>query len=228
MVLNKEQFDAFRMEIATFGNIPILSQYCGIGCVFCKVHTDSYLGHYPKIPPVDKEDLLRGFEYINPKVNYVRLGAGVLVAPHTDPFLHPNIYEFIKLASEHFPTKTITTVTTGAYIKEDKIDFLNSISNFGIDLSLITMQEQREKIIPRSERERTIHILKYAPLNKCTLMFTGNLDEIKKDLELLYNLGVNKRVRQILVRRMEHTSTSQQRLKDLSQACIDNYEKCIT
>lgn len=228
MVLNKEQFDAFRMEIATFGNIPILSQYCGIGCVFCKVHTDSYLGHYPKIPPVDKEDLLRGFEYINPKVNYVRLGAGVLVAPHTDPFLHPNIYEFIKLASEHFPTKTITTVTTGAYIKENKIDFLNSISNFGIDLSLITMQEQREKIIPRSERERTIHILKYAPLNKCTLMFTGNLDEIKKDLELLYNLGVNKRVRQILVRRMEHTSTSQQRLKDLSQACIDNYEKCIT
>lgn len=43
MVLNEKQFDAFRMEIATFGNIPILSQYCGIGCVFCKVHTDSYL-----------------------------------------------------------------------------------------------------------------------------------------------------------------------------------------
>ena len=41
MVLNEKQFDAFRMEIATFGNIPILSRYCGIGCVFCKVHTDS-------------------------------------------------------------------------------------------------------------------------------------------------------------------------------------------
>lgn len=26
MVLNREQFDAFRMEIATFGNIPILSK----------------------------------------------------------------------------------------------------------------------------------------------------------------------------------------------------------
>ena len=63
------------MEIATFGNIPILSQYCGIGCVFCKVHTDSYLGHYPKIPPIDREDLLKGFEYTNPNVNYVRLGA---------------------------------------------------------------------------------------------------------------------------------------------------------
>lgn len=228
MVLNEKQFDAFRMEIATFGNIPILSQYCGIGCVFCKVHTDSYLGHYPKIPPIDKDDLLKGFEYVNPNVNYVRLGAGVLVAPHTDPFLHPQIYDFIKIASEHFPTKMITTVTTGAYIKEDKIDFLNSIQNYGIDLSLITMQEQREKIIPRSERERTMLLLKYAPLNKCTLMFTGNLDEIKKDLELLYELGVNKRVRQILVRRMEHTATSQPRLKKLSQACIDHYEACIS
>lgn len=228
MVLNEKQFDAFRMEIATFGNIPILSQYCGIGCIFCKVHTDSYLGHYPKIPPIDKEDLLKGFEYINPNVNYVRLGAGVLVAPHTDPFLHPQIYDFIKIASEHFPTKKITTVTTGAYIRKDKIDFLNSIQNYGIDLSLITMQEQREKIIPRSERERTMFLLKYAPLNKCTLMFTGNLDEIKKDLELLYELGVNKRVRQILVRRMEHTATSLPRLKKLSQACIDRYEACIS
>jgi Protein of unknown function (DUF512). len=228
MKLNKEQFDAFRMEIATFGNIPILSQYCGIGCVFCKVHTDSYLGHYPKIPPVDREDLLKGFEYINPDVNYVRLGAGVLVAPHTDPYLHPQIYEFIKLASEHFPTKKITTVTTGAYIREDKIDFLNSIPNFGIDLSLITMQGQREKIIPRSERVRTMFLLKRAPLNKCTLMFTGNLDDVKKDLDLLYELGVNKRVRQILVRRMEHTLTSQPRLKELSRACIENYEECIS
>lgn len=228
MVLNREQFDAFRMEIATFGNIPILSKYCGIGCVFCKVHTDSYLGHYPEIPAIDKEDLVKGFEYINPNVNYVRLGAGVLVAPHTDPFLHPDIYDFIKIAADYFPTKKITTVTTGAYIKEDKIDFLKSIPNYGIDLSLITMQEQREAIIPRSARERTMYLLEHAPLNKCTLMFTGNLDDIKRDLELLYRLGVNKKVRQILVRRMEHTATSQPRLKKLSQACIDTYEECIT
>ena len=120
MVLNKEQFNAFRMEIATFGNIPILSKYCGIGCVFCKVHTDSYLGQYPKIPMIDEEDLIRGFEFINPNVNYIRLGAGVLVAPHTDPFLHPKIYDFIKIAAEYFPHKKITTVTTGAYIRKTR------------------------------------------------------------------------------------------------------------
>ncbi len=227
MILDKEQFEAFSMEIATFGNIPISSQYCGIGCVFCKVHTDSYLGHYPRIPQIDEEDLMKGFEYINPKVNYVRLGAGVLVAPHTDPFLHPKIYKFIKMASERFPNKKITTVTTGAYINENKMDYLNSIPNYGIDLSLITMQEHRESIIPRSERERTMFILKNGPVNKCTLMFTGSLDELKRDLELLYSLGINEKARQILVRRIEHTDTSHQRLKVLSQASIDGYEKCI-
>ena len=51
-------------------------------------------------------------------------------------------------------------------------------------------------------------------------MFTGNLEEIKRDLELLHELGVHKRVRQILVRRMEHTAISQPRLKQLSQKCI--------
>ena len=215
------------MEIATFGNIPILSNYCGIGCVFCKVHTDSYLGHYPNIPMIDEEDLIMGFKYINPNVNYVRLGAGVLVAPHTDPFLHPKIYDFIKLASKHFPTKIISTVTTGAYIDINRLDYLNSILNYGIDLSLITMQKQREMIIPRSEREKTLQLLKYAPLNKCTLMFTGNLDEMKRDLELLHKLGIQNKVKQILVRRIEHTQTSQRRLKDLSMACINRYEECI-
>lgn len=227
MKLNKKQFDAFSMEIATFGNIPILSKYCGIGCVFCKVHTDSYLGQYPRIPEIDEEDLLKGFEFINPKVRYVRLGAGALVAPHTDPFLHPKIYDFIKMASEYFPEKTITTVTTGAYIDVNKLDYLNSIPNYGIDLSLITMQEQRESIIPRSERERALRILQDGPVNKCTIMFTGNQDEIKRDLELLHNLGIHKRGRQILVRRIEHTATSQTRLKALSGASIDGYEECI-
>ena len=82
------------------------------------------------------------------------------------------------------------------------MEFLNSIPNYGIDLSLITMQEQREAIIPRSARERTMFLLKNGPVNKCTLMFTGNLDELKRDLDLLYSLCVDQKAKQILVRRI--------------------------
>ncbi len=177
---------------------------------------------------IDQEDLVRGFEFVPTDANCVRLGAGVLVAPHTDPFLHPLIYDFIKMASERFPTKTITTVTTGAYIDIDKLDILCSIPNYGIDLSLITMQQQREFIIPRSERAKTMYLLEHAPLNKCTIMFTGDMDEMKKDLELLYKLDVHKRANQILVRRIEHTDSSLPVLKELPKKCINQYEECIT
>ena len=105
MVLNREQFDAFRMEIATFGNIPILSKYCGIGCVFCKVHTDSYLGHYPKIPAIDKEDLVKGFEYINPNVNYVRLVQVYLSPPTQTLFCIQTSMTSSKLQQTIFPPR---------------------------------------------------------------------------------------------------------------------------
>ena len=227
MKLNDEQFKAFAMEIATFGNIPISSQPCGVGCVFCKVNCDSKLSRFPALPKIDEEDLIAGFKYVPAEVKNVRLGAGVLVAPHTDPYLHPRIYDFIKLASEHFPDRRICTVSTGSYIDESKILFLNSVKNFGIDLSLLTLQECREKLMAMPTRDKVMHILRDAPLNKVTLMFTGVLDELKRDLELLHGLNVHNRARQILVRRIEHTKESNHRLVEISKRCIAGYEKAI-
>jgi hypothetical protein len=227
-MLTKEQFRAFALEISTFGNIPISSKNCGIGCIFCKVHTDPILKRYPPIPEISLEDLYNGFQYVDDTSKYLRLGAGVLVAPHTDPYLHPFIYEFIEHTSKYFLKKMITTVTTGSYIEESKLDFLNSIPNFGIDLSLITMQEQRETIVPRTTRDRINYLLRHAPLNKVTLMFTGSLDALKRDLELLYSLRLDKKCKEILVRRIEHTSFSQNILNSISYASIKGYEDCIS
>ena len=63
-----EQFKAFAMEIATFGNIPISSQPCGVGCVFCKVNCDSKLSRFPALPKIDEEDLIAGFKYVPAEV----------------------------------------------------------------------------------------------------------------------------------------------------------------
>ncbi len=227
MKLSDEQFEAFAMEIATFGNIPISSQPCGVGCIFCKVNCDSKLSRFPALPKIDEEDLLAGFKYVPAWAKNVRLGAGVLVAPHTDPYLHPKIYDFIKLTSEQFPDRRICTVSTGSYVDESKIPFLTSIKNFGIDLSLLTLQECREKLMAMPTRDKVMHILRDAPLNKVTLMFTGVLDELKRDLELLHKLNVQNRARQILVRRIEHTKESNSRLLEISRRCIAGYENAI-
>lgn len=224
----EEEFKAFKYEISNWGNIPISSQNCGIGCRFCKVRLDPILKRFPTIPKINVDELYEGFKFINDSHNYVRLGAGVFVAPHTDPFLHPKIYDFIKLASEYFPNKRIRTVTTGSYIDEDKVDYLNSIPNFGIDLSLITMQDQREFIVPKATRSRIEYLLRNAPLKKITLMFTGSFDDLKADLDMLIDLDWHIKAQEILVRRIENTDLSQGELLYISQKSIDSYHECIS
>lgn len=221
------EYKSFVYEIENWGNVPISSQNCGIGCKFCKVNKDPILKRFAKIPQITIEELHTGFKFINDSHNYVRLGAGVFVAPHTDPFLHPQIYEFIKAASEYFPNKRIRTVTTGSYIEEDKIDFLNSIPNFGIDLSLITMQSQREFIVPNATREKIEFLLRNAPLKKISLMFTGNFEDLKADIDMLLKLGWHEKGQEILVRRIERTDLSHGDLFDISEKSIQDYPECI-
>lgn len=221
------EYKSFVYEIENWGNIPISSQNCGIGCRFCKVNKDPILKRFAKIPQITMEELHDGFKFINHSHNYVRLGAGVFVAPHTDPFLHPKIYEFIKAASEYFPDKRVRTVTTGSYIQENKIDFLNSIPNFGIDLSLITMQSQREFIVPNATRERIEFLLRNAPLKKISLMFTGSFEDLKADIDMLIDLGWHEKGQEILVRRIERTDLSQGELYDISSRSIEAYPECI-
>jgi hypothetical protein len=225
--MTSEEFNAFSYEIINWGNIPISSKNCGVGCIFCKVHKDPILKRFPRLPQITVEDLYEGFKFINDSHNFVRLGAGVMVAAHTDPFLHPLIYDFIQRASDYFPQKKITTVTTGSYISEDKIDYLWSVKNYGIDLSLVTMQEQREVIVPRPTRQRLETILKEAPIRKISLMFTGDFDALKRDLDKLIGLDWHIKAKEILVRRVEYTKFSPEKLNTISYKSIENYEGCV-
>jgi len=225
--MTQEEFYAFSYEIINWGNIPISSKNCGVGCIFCKVHRDPILKRFPKLPEITMDDLHEGFKYINDSHNFVRLGAGVMVAAHTDPYLHPLIYDFIKSASEYFPQKKVTTVSTGSYISEDRIEYLHSIPNFGIDLSLVTMQEQREAIVPRPTRERLETLLREAPIRKISLMYTGDLDALKRDLDKLIGLNWHIKAKEILVRRVEYTKFSPDRLNAISYKSINGYEACV-
>jgi len=226
-MLTAEQYHAFALEISTFGNIPISSRNCRIGCIYCKVHQDPILKRFPSLPDISIDDLYQGYQYINETHNYVRLGAGVLVASHTDPYLHPEIFNFIKHTSEYFPNKKITTVTTGSYIKENKIDYLHRFHNFGIDLSLVTMQAQRETIIPNATRKRIDTLLREAPIRKISLMFTGDIDALKRDLDLLFSLNWHIKAKEILVRRIEQTKFSNDTLNSISSKSIKDYGSCV-
>lgn len=226
-MMNSIELDAFKYEIRNWNNIPLGSQNCGVNCIFCKINADPILKRFPKIPAITLDELYTGFQEVDREYPFVRLGAGVIVAPHTDPFVHPEIYNFIQHTAKYFPSQTVSTVTTASYLELSRIDELKMISNFGIDLSLITMQSSRETLIPYSTREKMTVILREAPVRKISLMFTGNVDDLYRDLELLYSLELHKKCREILVRRIEHTSLSPNVLKKISFMSITGYEKMV-
>ena len=225
--MNQVQQNAFFYEIKHWNNIPIGSQNCGVGCIFCKVNGDPALKRYPALPAITLTDLYEGFKFLDPAYRFVRLGAGVLVAPHTDPFIHPDIYTFIQQTASHFPNKMVTTVTTGSYIETSRLDDLWKIENYGIDLSLITMQPIRETIIRNATREKLEIILRNAPIRKISLMFTGDIDDLKRDIEHLLSLELHVKCEQILVRRIEYTQFSPKKLINLSRESILGYEKAV-
>jgi hypothetical protein len=227
MVLNEDQRRAFHYEIRNWNNIPIGSQNCGVGCVFCKVNGDPALKRYPALPPISLAELYDGYASLDPAYRFVRLGAGVLVAPHTDPYLHPDIYTFIQHTARQFPGKIVTTVSTGSFIDLDRLDDLLQIPNFGIDLSLITMQPIRERIVPLATRGKLETILLHAPVRKISLMFTGSLLDLERDINALLRLDMHLKCEQILVRRIEHTRFAPSRLLDLSLASIGGYESAV-
>jgi hypothetical protein len=66
-------------------------------------------------------------------------------------------------------------------------------------------------------------LLMEAPIRKISLMFTGDIDDLARDLDMLVSGHVDIRCEQILVRRIEHTRSSPRVLKDISNKSIAHY-----
>ena len=227
-MMNEEQKQAFLYEIINWNNIPITSKSCKVGCIFCKVNHDPALKRYPAIPNIELSELFEGFEYLDPNYRFVRLGAGVLVAPHSDPFIHPDIIEFLEITSKRFPLKTVVTVTTGSHIKPEYLPRLNAIPNYGIDLSLITLQEPRESLMALTTRPEIENLLKNGPVRKISLMYTGSIDELDKDLRILDKLDLIDKVEEVLIRRIEVTKGAPQKLKEISFKSVTSYPDAVS
>jgi len=221
--LNYQELQAFIYEIRNWNNIPLSSKNCSVGCIFCKVGKDPILLRFPQIPDITLDDLYVGFRHLDLEYHTVRLGAGLLVAPHSDPFLHPLIYDFICHTSKAFPDKRIRTVTTGSYISPVMLSEMHSVGNFGIELSLVTMQPSREMMMVKSARETLEVLLREAPIRKISLIFDGSVDNLRRDLDYLFKLGWHERAEEILVRRMEHTKYANSVLLEYSTRSILNY-----
>ena len=197
--LNKEEYSLFVRE-AIRGSI-VVGGVCNIGCVFCACRS-SYkaIGRRNWINFISLEDLESVMPFVG--ISYYRnddnqygfsLGDGNYFFS-CEPFLHPQYIDIIKVANAYKPDWIKYTATTGQFVDMRHLDlyhqarmkFYVSINSFDI--------ETRKKLMKRYEYGNLLDFLRNTELiYRLSLMFTGDLDILNRDIENIYKFGLDKK-----------------------------------
>jgi hypothetical protein len=197
--------------------------YCPVNCIFCMCKGDNP-DINSMIPFIEMDELKEGLRFIDWKNKKVNLGDGITKLS-AEAFAHPRIYDILEYTCKNLPDHQVSIMTTGVLIKEDKIEFLNSLKNLYISISVNTLQEnERKKIMPHPETEKIKTLLKRLKSVGVQLLDMGDNEILKADIEELKK--VNK-ADNFQLRRIEHSKYHIDEAVTLSKQSIVNYDKSV-
>lgn len=199
--------------------------YCPVNCRTCFIKGNLISFEFlSKIPLITEEEFEYGMRFINPDHDiYFGDGAGKLAA---EPFCHPKIYTYLEKVCRKFPKTKVMTVTSGILFDTSKIDFINQFENLEIHLSAWTLNDEIRKFLfpnPQKEKIKTM----WKNLRNCQLLLhdTGNVDNMKNDIEILDNLKPLDN--HLTIARIDHTKYHDSEVCELSKKSVQNYETSI-
>ena len=189
--LTKEQYllfikDAMRLNIVLGGG-------CNNNCTFCFLK--SKLGRPSYINYISIEDLRSCIDFIeivltqnNDKT--INFGDGSLLLS-CEPFKHPQYLELLREVNILLPGIKKKSATVGKGINPDWYDELKK-SNINYHVSVITFDEDKRREIIKSKDDYSgmMNFLKECKeiITKISLIHTGDLDVLKRDIETLHSI----------------------------------------
>ena len=198
--------------------------YCPVNCVFCMCKGDNP-DIDSMIPFIEMDELKEGLRFVDWKDTDVFLGDGISKLS-AEAFAHPRIYDILSYVCKHLPDHKITIMTTGILIREDKIEFINSLKNLSISISVNTMQEEeRKKIMPHPETAKIKMLLNRLERVSVQLLDMGDNEILKADIEEIMSL--NQNIKSFQLRRIEHSKFHIEDAIALSKKSIANYDNAI-
>lgn len=212
-------------SIVTGGIVKEGKEYCPVGCKFCICKGDKTDIGY-KIPFITEEQFEQGLKFVTwGGKNEIMLGDGISRLS-AEAFAHPKIYKFLDRLCHLFPEHIIGIITTGVFIKESKIDFLNSLKNLNLSISVNTLDPiLRPQIMPHPQTEKIKTLLKELERASIGLFDMGSTDILKKDLEELSKLRSFEKG--IQLRRLEHTKYHDKKAIEMSMKSVMNFENSL-
>ena len=78
-----------------------------------------------------------------------------------------------------------------------------------------------------SAREKMRELLRHAPIRKVSLIFLGDLDGLRRDIDGILKINPNIGIHSIMVRRLEHAAPASGMLLELSHKSTENYLRAV-
>jgi len=212
-------------SIVTGGIVKEGKDYCPVGCKFCICKGDKTDVGY-KIPFITEEQFEQGLKFVTwGGKNEIMLGDGISRLS-AEAFAHPKIYKFLDRLCHLFPEHTIGIITTGVFIKESKIDFLNSLPNLRLSISVNTLDPiLRSQIMPYPQTRKIKILLKELHRTGIGLFDMGDTNILKRDIEELAKL--RSFGEGIQLRRLEHTKYHDKKAIEMSMKSVMNFENSL-
>lgn len=185
------------LKDATRGIIPTGGK-CIHGCIYCILKSNFNGIHLQSaINFISREDLIYALDLlkqINKEVKVpitdLDIGAGGRII-QSEPFFHPYYVDLLKIAHEYFPDIQLSTTTLGRWIQEKDYNTFRDL-NWGAHVSLHTLDQDKRNIMMKGkdDLEGLIRFIKNDDLiNEFFMVFHGDLDVFKKDLDRLEKIN---------------------------------------
>lgn len=221
-MLNSKEFAQVCFD-ARDSNSLVLGGHCPVNCLFCFCKGDTK-GIDSYVPFLEMEELKQAIRFVDWGTKHLYIGDGVSKIS-CELFAHPYIYEFLDFICHNLPDHNCTAMTTGVLIKEEKIDFLNSLKNLTISISVNTLDEsERKKIMPHPETGKVKMLIKRLDRVGTQWLDLGDTEVLKADIAELNSI---KKMDRFQLRRTEYSRFHSEDAIALSKKSIANYENSL-
>lgn len=132
---SNEYLKNLMLHCASQNNILPITSTCNVRCIFCSHRQNPPGIESYRIPPASLDEVEEMLVFIDRRRPVV-IGESVTRIMEGEPFTHPRIMEILGLIRKKFPGTQIRITTNGNMLNPETVEFLASLENVVIMLSL--------------------------------------------------------------------------------------------
>ncbi|KJS18284.1 MAG: hypothetical protein VR69_01230 [Peptococcaceae bacterium BRH_c4b] len=144
--MSKKRQNDLLMYSAAQSNILPLTSTCNVRCIFCSHRQNPPDVDSRSISPVAVQDVENMLSFVDPGLPLV-IGESVTRIMEGEPFTHPRIREILSLIRKCFPRTRIKITTNGTLLEPGLVEFLSSLGELEITLSLNSAAPENRAIL---------------------------------------------------------------------------------